>query len=143
MKTNTVTLARWLAVGAGGMDLVTGLGLVFAPTLVLRWMGVADGSDPTGSSGLQGDGLVFLRWVGAFVAAVGVSYLLAVERGGRDRLRSVMEFTIAFRLAAGCFSAAAVGLGWLSVAWVSVPAADLSLVGVQVWLLCRGGWGDE
>lgn len=134
MKTNTVTLARWLAVGAGAMDFMTGLGLVFAPTLVLPLMQVAV---PTG------DGVVFLRWVGAFVGAVGASYLLAVDRGGSDRLKSVLEFTIPFRLAAGCFSAAAVGLGWLPEMWASVPVTDLALVGVQVWLLKRGGWGDE
>lgn len=132
MKTNTVTLARWLALGAGAMDLLTGLGLVFMPTWVLPLMRVAVPA---------GDGLVFLRWVGAFVGAVGASYLLAVDRGGVDRLRSVLEFTIPFRLAAGGFSAAAVLLGWLPVMWASVPVTDLALVGVQVWLLNRGGWG--
>jgi hypothetical protein len=142
MKTNTVTLARWLALGAGAMDLLTGLGLVFVPTLVLRLMGVAEGQDPTGSSGLQGEGLVFLRWVGAFVGAVGASYLLAVDRGGTDRLRGVLEFTIPFRLAAGCFSAVAVGLGWLPAMWVSVAGTDLALVGVQAWLLGRA-WRAE
>ena len=35
MKMKTVTLARWLAVGAGAMDLLTGLGLVLVPALVL------------------------------------------------------------------------------------------------------------
>jgi hypothetical protein len=37
----------------------------------------------------------------------------------------------------------AVLLGWLPVMWASVPVTDLALVGVQVWLLLRGGWGDE
>lgn len=131
---NTVNLARWLAAGAGAMDLLTGLGLVFVPGWVLPLMGVGMP---------EGDGVIFLRWVGAFVAAVGASYLLAVDRGGADRLRAVVEFTIPFRLAAGCFCAVAVGLGWLPTAWVSVPAADLSMVAAQVWLLCRGGWGVE
>lgn len=134
MKMNTMKLARWLAVGAGAMDFMTGLGLVFAPALLLPLMRVEVPA---------GDGLVFLRWVGAFVGAVGASYLLAVVRGGVGRLRGVLEFTIPFRLAAGCFSAVAVGLGWLPVMWASVPVTDLALVGVQVWLLKRGGWGDE
>jgi hypothetical protein len=107
---------------------------VFAPALVLPLMRVAVPA---------GDGLVFLRWVGAFVGAVGASYLLAVMCGGTARLRAVMEFTIPFRLAAGGFSAVAVLLGWLPVMWASVPVTDLALVGVQVWLLLRGGWGDE
>jgi hypothetical protein len=131
MKMNTVTLARRLAVGAGAMDLLTGLGLVVVPQWVLPLMRVAMPA---------GDAMVFLRWVGAFVGAVGASYLLAVDRGGADRLQGVLEFTIPFRLAAGCFSAAAVGLGWLPGMWVSVAMTDLVLVGVQVWLLNRGGW---
>lgn len=134
MKTNTVTLARWLATGAGAMDFATGLGLVFAPAWVLPLMRVAVPA---------GDGLVFLRWVGAFVGAVGASYLLAMARGGEARLKSVLEFTIPFRLAAGCFSAAAVALGWLPVMWASVPATDLALAGVQAWLLGRGGWAPR
>lgn len=134
MKTNTVQLARWLALGAGAMDFMTGLGLVFAPQWVLPLMGVAAPA---------GDGLVFLRWTGAFVGAVGASYLLAVDRGGVDRLHGVLEFTIPFRLAAGAFSAAAIWLGWLPVEWASVPVTDFLLAGVQVWLLRRGGWSDE
>jgi hypothetical protein len=133
MKTNSVTLARGLASGAGAMDLLTGLGLVFAPGLVLPLMQVAVPA---------GDGLVFLRWVGAFVGAVGASYLLAVARGGAERLRYVLEFTIPFRLAAGCFSAAAVALGWLPVMWASVAVTDLALAGVQGWLLGRA-WRAE
>jgi len=134
MKRPTMTLARVLALGAGAMDFLTGLGLVFVPAQMLPLMRVAVPA---------GDGLVFLRWVGSFVGAVGASYLLALVRGGGARLRAVLEFTILFRLAAGGFSAAAIGLGWLPVAWASVPAADFALVAAQAWLLRRGGWDDE
>ena len=129
----TLTWARRLALGAGAMDLATGLGLVFVPGLALSLMGVAAPS---------GDGLVFLRWVGAFVGAVGASYLLAGLRGGAGRLRGVFEFTVAFRLAAGGFSAAAIVLGWLPLGWVSVPVTDLALVVVQVAWLRLGDWHD-
>lgn len=132
MTTSTLRWARWLALGAGAMDFATGLGLVFTPAHVLPLMRVAVPS---------GDGLVFLRWTGAFVGAVGASYLLALIRGGGARLRAVLEFTLLFRLAAGGFSAAAIGLGWLPSAWASVPAADLALAAAQVWLLRREGWG--
>lgn len=134
MTNSALRWARRLALGAGAMDFSTGLGLVFAPAFVLPLMHVAVPS---------GDGLVFLRWTGAFVGAVGASYLLAWMRGGRARLRAVLEFTIVFRLAAGGFSAVAIMLGWLSPAWVSVPAADLALVAAQAWLLTRGDWNDE
>jgi hypothetical protein len=127
----TLKRARGLALIAGSMDFATGVGLVFAPRLVLPLMSVAVPA---------GDALVFLRWVGAFVGAVGASYLLALVRGGTERLKSVLEFTILFRLAAGGFSGAALVLGWLPAAWTSVPVADLALVAVQVWLLRKGGW---
>jgi hypothetical protein len=126
MKTNAYKPAWWLALGAGAMDFTTGLGLVFAPTRVLPLMGVAAPA---------GDGLVFLRWVGAFVGAVGASYLLAVARGGSARLWAVLEFTIPFRLAAGGFAATAIALGWLPATWASVPVADFALVAAQAWLL--------
>jgi hypothetical protein len=130
MKPTILKAARLLALGAGAMDFATGLALVFAPARVLPWMHVAVPA---------GDALVFLRWTGAFVGATGASYLLAWWRGGEARLRAVFEFTILFRLAAGGFSAAAIGLGWLPVAWVSVPVTDLALVVVQAGLLMQGG----
>jgi hypothetical protein len=129
----TLTAARRLALVAGAMDFATGLGLVCVPTWLLPLMRVAVP---------QGDGLVFLRWVGAFVGAVGASYLWAWLRGGAGRLRTVLEVTILFRLAAGGFSAVAIARGWLPLAWVSVPVTDLTLVVVQGWLLRRGGWDD-
>lgn len=133
MSFSTLTWARRLALGAGSLDLGAGLSLVFAPSLALSLMGVAAPS---------GDGLVFMRWVGAFAGAVGASYLLAWLRGGNGRLRAVLEFTLTFRLAAGGFSAGAIALGWLPLAWISVPITDQALVVVQVGLLRQGGLGD-
>lgn len=122
-------LGRGLAGAAGALDFCTGIGLVCLPLRVLPLMGVV----------VPGaEALVFLRWVGAFVAAVGASYLLALARGGGARLRGVLEFTIVFRLAAGVFSAGAIALGWLAPAWLAVPATDFVLVGAQLWLLAKG-----
>lgn len=123
---STQTIARLLALVAGSLDFCTGLGLVFFPRLVLPLMRV---NIP------EGEALVYLRFVGAFVGAVGACYLWALVRGGLDRLRSTLELTILFRLSAGAFSAVAIGLGWLSLAWVSVPATDFALVGLQLWLV--------
>lgn len=133
MKKNTEKLARWLALVAGAMDLGTGAGLVLAPAWTLGWMQVA----PPGA-----EALVFLRWVGAFVGAVGASYLVALARGGAGRLREVLATTILFRIAAGGYCAAAVAGGALEPRWVVVAVTDLGLVAVQAWLLKRGGWGD-
>lgn len=130
----TVKLARALAWVAGTMDAATGIGLVAAPAWTLGWMRAA-------APGAEG--LVFLRWVGAFVAAVGGSYLLALARGGEERLREVLVMTVLFRAAAGGFCAAAVAAAWLEARWGTVALTDGALVIAQLWLLRRGGWGDE
>jgi len=124
-----VRFARGLALGAGVLDVGAGLGLGFAPGLVLGWAGLA-------APGAEA--LVYLRWVGVFAAAVGASYLLALAAGGTARLRAVLEFTLVFRLAVGTFAAAAVVRGWLAPLWAVVAVADFALAGLQGWLLAKG-----
>lgn len=121
--------AVWLALGAGGLDLATGLGLVIAPKLVLGLMWAAAPGD---------EALLYLRWVGAFVAAVGFSYLWALGRRDVALLRHTLELTIWFRLAAGAFSLWAVMTGRLPAAWTNVPVTDFALAVAQAWLLRRG-----
>jgi hypothetical protein len=123
-----VKIARLLALVAGTLDFCTGLALVLNPQQILPLMHMDIPSS---------EALVYLRFVGAFVAAVGSCYLLALVRGGLNRLRSMLEMTILFRLSAGSFSAAAIGLGWLPFAWASVPATDFALVGLQLWLASK------
>lgn len=129
-------IALGLSLGAGALDFGTGLGLVAAPALVLALMGVA----PVGA-----EAETFLRWVGAFVGAVGASYLWAVWRwrasGNPALLRATLELTVIFRLAAGGFSAWALATGRLPLLWVSVPVTDFALAAAQVWLLRRGALG--
>jgi H+/Cl- antiporter ClcA len=124
----TTKIARLLALVAGSLDFCTGLGLVLLPQQILPLMHVE--IPPA-------EALVYLRFVGAFVGAVGACYLWALVRGGMDRLRSTLELTILFRLSAGAFSATAIGLGWLSLAWASVPVTDFALVGLQLWLVSK------
>ncbi|MFT3783157.1 MAG: hypothetical protein QM790_14205 [Nibricoccus sp.] len=119
-------LARVVALLAGTLDFCTGLGLVFAPKLLLPLMRVTTPGE---------DALIYLRFVGAFVAAVGGSYLWALVRGGTERLRSTLELTIIFRLLAGGYSSAAIVMGWLPIAWSSVPLTDFTLVCLQFWLV--------
>lgn len=109
------------------MDLGTGLALVAAPAFTLGLMFV-----PTPEPAA----LVYVRFVGAFVAAVGASYLWALLEPAA-RLRTVFGATILFRLSAGIFTLAAVLLGALAPAWLSVSATDLGLVVLQAWLLRR------
>ena len=130
----TLKLGRGLALVAGAMDAATGAGLVLLPTWTLRCMGV-------GAPGAEA--LVFLRWVGAFVGAVGLSYLVALARGGAGRLREVFVTTLLFRAAAGGFCAVAVASGALEARWITVALTDGALVAAHFWLLRRGGWDDE
>jgi hypothetical protein len=123
---NHVSLARLLALAAGLLDFGTGIGLVFLPAKILPLLRVPI---PTNEA------LVYLRFVGAFVTAVGASYLLALVRGGVAWLRTLFEFTLPFRFATGIFSGIAVARGWLAIPWASVAATDFALIGIQLWLL--------
>lgn len=128
MKISVQRLAWWLALGAGAADFCSGLGLALVPANVLPLMGV-----PVPGA----EALLWLRWVGAFVWAVGASYLLALLLGGEARLRTLLELTIPFRFSAAVFSTVAIAGGWLSLGWASVPTVDFALVIIQVWLLRR------
>jgi hypothetical protein len=125
---NHARIARLLALFAGLLDCGTGVGLVFLPEKVLPLMRVPVPTE---------EALVYLRFVGAFVAAVGSTYLWALLRGGIGRLRDMLEFTILFRLAAGSFCTVCIVRGWLAPAWSSVPASDFALVAIQLWLVTK------
>ena len=134
MKTPiALRVVRLYAALVGAMDLATGLGLIAWPAFTLTQMGAAvPGADALG----------FVRFSGAFVAAVGASYLVALMRGGVARLRGALEFTLIARLAAGGFSAVAVVAGLFDRAWLIVAATDLTCAALQAWLLQRGIEGD-
>jgi hypothetical protein len=118
---------------AGAADLATGCLLVFAPTLALQLMRVPP-RDP-----------VMVSFVGAFVGAVGFSYLWALANWRRTGspivLREVWKFTAIVRIAAGLFSAWSIASGALEPGWWSVPAFDLSLAALQLALVRRGWLG--
>jgi hypothetical protein len=78
------------------------------------------------------EALIYLRFLGAFVASVGATYLYALLRGDPTRLRITFELTIIFRLAAGLFTATALARGWLPLPWISVPLTDITLVLLQL-----------
>lgn len=131
-KNKLELLATGLALGAGLLDLGSGLALVFVPGLMLKLMGAAP---------LAPEPAIYLRWVGAFVAAVGGCYLWPLWRREVVLLRHALELTILFRLAAGLYSAWAIATGALPLAWVSVPLTDFTLAATQTWLVRRGVFG--
>lgn len=132
MKTTLPKWSPWLALAAGAMDTATGAGLLVLPAWTLRQMGVT----PPGAEALE-----FVRFVGVFVGAVGLSYVLAGVRGDDRSLRVVFDFTRIFRGGAGTFTGVMVLAGGWSPAWLAVTVADLGLVVVQSLLLAK--YSDE
>jgi len=125
---------RIYAGAVGAMDFATGLALMVAPAFTLARMGAAvPGAEALG----------YVRFSGAFVAAVGASYWLALLRGGTARLRGALEFTLVARLAAGGFAGLAVATGLFDRAWLTVAATDLVCAAAQAWMLARGLGDDE
>jgi hypothetical protein len=114
------------------MDAVTGTMLVFAPACTLKLMLIEQA--PTEP--------VYMRFIGAFVMAVGFSYLLPLFESAaarRDaRVCGVLETTMIIRLTIGSFVAASVVSDGLDTAWLSVGISDLVLGSAQVFLLQRG-----
>lgn len=120
-------LKLWsLAVGA--MDACTGLMLVAAPALTLRLMFV-----PT----VNAAALVFLSWMGVFIAGIGVSYAL-VLRGNREG-ETVWIFTAIVRLLIAIFLTLKISSGSLPTAWILVAVTDAVVAIVQL-ILIRAGW---
>jgi len=125
---NPTQLARWLALGAGALDGALGGSLLVEPACTLKALGIrVPGAEA----------LLFVRFVGVFVAAVGASYLWAWWRPV-ERLRVVLGATILFRVATGSYTGVAVLLGALPRAWAQVTLADSALIAAQAWLLAKG-----
>ena len=116
---------------AGGMDSLTGLLLVSMPLSTLGLMGIPEmPAEP-----------VYLRFVGAFVGGVGLSYLypFLYRRPRRtDRtLAVVLEVTALVRFGIAAFIAWAIGSGALPPAWLSVLVTDAVLATVQLFMVRR------
>jgi hypothetical protein len=126
-------IAVWLSLVMGAMDLGTGLGLVSLPAWTLAQMGV-----PVPGA----EALVFVRFVGACVGAVGASYLWAAQRPG-ERLRVMLGLTMWLRGSAAIFTGGAVLAGVLAPGWLAVTVTDGTLVAAQAWLLAKGAGRDE
>lgn len=131
-------IVRWFALGAGLMDSGTGILLLVAPALALQLMRVP---------AVPGEALVFNRFIGAFVFAVGSLYLLAWfhERlsGRREGMRWVLLSTGWVRAVVCVFVLTAVSGGTLAPAWLSVALTDGVLALIQAGIL-YGNWiSDE
>lgn len=133
MKRPGAAAALCLVGGLG--DLATGLLLVAVPGLVLRLLEI----------GVPAGELPFLRFVGAFVGAVGAAYLYPWMFDGAPRERRrrvVLELTAGVRLTVAAFLGTALAAGWLPLPWLTVALYDAALAAVQLLFLTRGYAGD-
>lgn len=130
-------LARALALLAGAMDATTGALLIAAPAFTLRMMFI---EMPPGAG-------PFVRFIGAFVLGVGLSYFPPFLRHGRARcdaaLRAVFVTTGLIRLSIGLFTGVAVASSMLAAAWLSVTLSDLTLAALQGYIVKRGVLDDQ
>jgi len=124
-----------LSLGAGTMDATTGLVLVAAPAAALGIFGLA----LPGGAGAE----ILMRWIGAFVAGVGLSYLWAVlprdDATRAQRLPGVWGATAVVRTGVALFCTIAVAARQLEPVWLVVGATDAALAIVQFHGL-RKGW---
>lgn len=126
---NRLKFLQFWSVAVGSMDAVTGLLLIFAPLMTLRWMQV-----PPVAAGAW----VFLSWMGVFIATVGLSYGL-VFRGHREA-ETVWVFTAMIRLPVAGFLTWKITTGALPPAWVLVAITDFTVAAGQLILLRAGWW---
>jgi hypothetical protein len=126
---NKIQFLRFWSVAVGSMDAVTGLLLMFFPSLVLGLLKI----DPPSP-----DALVFLSWMGVFVCGVGLSYGLSLGR--RSRGETVWAFTALIRAMVAVFLTVKIINGSLAPAWAVVGASDAFVAVVQIVILRAGWW---
>lgn len=117
---------------AGLSDATTGALLIAAPMFTIRMMGLA----------VPQDAAPILSFIGAFVLAVGLSYLygaLLVRNCDAPRLEAVWLLTALIRSSVAIFVLAAVVSGTLAPEWLTIAVFD----GICALIQARGlrkGW---
>lgn len=129
---NKTRLLKLWSVAMGSMDTLTGLLLIFAPALVLRFLQV---------EAPAADALVYLSWIGVFVTAVGLSYGFAL---GKRRVagETVWMFTALVRMLVAVFLAVQITRGTMAAAWIVVAISDGVVALVQMTILRKGWWRE-
>ncbi|MES2657756.1 MAG: hypothetical protein V4689_04010 [Verrucomicrobiota bacterium] len=128
---NRLKFLKFWSVAVGSMDAVTGLLLVFVPALVLNLLGIETPS---------ADALVFVSWMGVFIAGVGLSYAMAL--GKRSRGETVWAFTAMIRILVAVFLTIRILDGTLAANWGVVGGCD-GIVGLVQVVILRLGWWKE
>jgi hypothetical protein len=120
---------------AGAIDAVTGAMLIAAPITTLHLFGA---TLPGGEAAT-----ILVRFVGVFVAGVGLSYLWAlassVAEARAGRLPGVWGATAVVRGCVALFCFTATASHQLEANWLIVGGTDAILAAGQAWAL-RSGW---
>ena len=118
---------------AGVSDTSTGALLIAAPGFTIRMMGLS----------IPYDAIPFLSFIGAFVLAVGLSYLygalLMRRTSSVPRLETLWLLTAIIRSSVAIFVLAAVLKGMLASGWMTIAIFDGICVLIQARGL-RAGW---
>ena len=121
---------QWLA---GLCDTATGALLLVAPARTLKIMGVHEVPQP----------IQFVSFIGAFVLAVGLTYLYAARlplvSANTARWQTVWILTALSRSLVAIFLTSQIVTGKMERAWLAVAATDGALAILQ-WTGLRCGW---
>ena len=118
---------RWVLTVTGIGDLTTGIGLLAKPAYVFQALGLPE---PPGGA------WILVRWLGVFVACVGLAGIW--PSFAPSRLSAAAEITTVTRLAVAGFLAIAVCSRSLPSPWLVVGAFDAVVALVQLVLRARG-----
>lgn len=125
------TLVCWATLLLGAMDTASGFLMFVAPAFTIRLMGISESYQD-----------VLIRFIGAFVFGVGSLYLLALGWSKLTRswqaLRIVWMGTGWIRLCVGLGTSVFIMQGQLSIAWITVPLADLLTAAFQIATVLSG-----
>jgi hypothetical protein len=123
---NNTTFLKLFSLTAGTMDSCTGLLLIFTPSVTLNLMRINPAQYPS----------ELIQFIGAFVFAVGSTYLWALGWTIKSDSWQVLLYTWLgtawIRICVGCVTGLLIFKGQLSSAWVTVPMVDLAFAGIQI-----------
>ncbi len=113
------------------MDAITGLLLVFIPSVVLKLLGITI---------LEETSWVFLSWMGVFITGVGLSYIWAM--GNAREAELIWKITAMIRLMVAVFLSWKIATHHLQLAWIIVAISDAVVAIIQIRILRLGWWRE-
>lgn len=135
MNVSPSVFPRWVSAAClllGTMDSSTGLSLLISPETTLGLMGIHHVPEHE----------IFIRFIGAFVLGVGLSYFTPFRWRTRSitmrsdaGLAALLAATAVVRVSVAIFVGASVAVGALEFMWVTVAVTDGSVALGQVALL--------